>query len=93
MLVVTRKEAFGHRSSGTSIHALVHDARNPLNAISVALEVLTERMKRDGGGQLDVAYARCLGLMRDNIARMDGVLQCIEATRPHGRERQEERCP
>jgi signal transduction histidine kinase len=93
LLVVTRNNAFEQRSSGRSIQALVHDARNPLNAISVALEVLTERMKRDGGGQLDGAYARCLGLMRDNIARMDGVLQCIEAIRPHGRERQEGRCP
>ncbi len=54
------------------IDSLVHDARNPLNALAINLEVLTDKLRQAamlGGAEKN------LRAMREQIFRVDGILQ------------------
>ena len=54
--------------------SMLHDARNPLNALSINLEVMAERMRRETGG-LPPAYEKNIRVMREQITRVDGILR------------------
>jgi signal transduction histidine kinase len=69
------------------IDSLLHDARNPLNALSINLEVLAERIKRESGGALPAQYEKNIKTIRDQIQRVDGVMKQFAdfiAPRPSG---------
>lgn len=56
----------------TLVDGLLHDARNPLNALAINLEVLTDKLRRsDGLGGAD----RNLRAMREQIFRVDTILR------------------
>lgn len=61
-------------TSNRLMDSLVHDARNPLNALSINLEVLTEKLK-DEDGQVPAKVQKNLKAMRDQIGRVDGILR------------------
>ncbi|MET0402002.1 MAG: histidine kinase dimerization/phospho-acceptor domain-containing protein [Cystobacter sp.] len=54
--------------------SLLHDVRNPLNALSIHLEVLTEKLKVETG-QVPPSQEKNLKSMRDQIQRVDGILR------------------
>ncbi len=56
------------------IDSLVHDARNPLNALSINLEVLTEKLKGEDG-EVPPKQLKNLKAMRDQIGRVDAILR------------------
>ncbi|ATB32948.1 histidine kinase dimerization/phospho-acceptor domain-containing protein [Melittangium boletus] len=53
--------------------SLLHDVRNPLNALSIHLEVLTEKLKVEG--QVPPSQEKNLKSMREQIQRVDGILR------------------
>ena len=54
--------------------SLLHDVRNPLNALSIHLEVLSEKLKAETG-QVPPSQEKNLKSMRDQIQRVDGILR------------------
>lgn len=54
--------------------SLLHDVRNPLNALSIHLEVLSEKLKGETG-QVPPSQEKNLKAMRDQIQRVDGILR------------------
>lgn len=54
--------------------SLLHDVRNPLNALAIHLEVLTEKLKGESG-QVPAAQEKNLKAMREQIARVDSLLK------------------
>lgn len=54
--------------------SLLHDARNPLNAIAIHLEILREKLK-DENGVVAPAYEKNLQAMREQVFRVDGILR------------------
>jgi len=68
----------------TLVDSLLHDARNPLNALAINLEVLTDKLRQpDGLGGAD----RNLRAMREQIFRVDTILRRFAdflAPRPSG---------
>ncbi len=58
----------------TLMDSLLHDVRNPLNALSIHLEVLTEKLKGETG-QVPPSQEKNLKAMRDQIQRVDGILR------------------
>jgi phosphoglycerate-specific signal transduction histidine kinase len=54
--------------------SLLHDVRNPLNALSIHLEVLTEKLKGEAG-QVPASQEKNLRSMREQIQRVDGILR------------------
>jgi signal transduction histidine kinase len=56
---------------------LLHDARNPLNAMAINLEVMAERIKREQGGALPPHHEKCVKSMRDQIGRVDSILKAF----------------
>ncbi len=58
----------------TLMDSLLHDVRNPLNALSINLEVLAEKLK-DDSGQVPASQQKNLKAMRDQIQRVDGILR------------------
>jgi K+-sensing histidine kinase KdpD len=54
--------------------SLLHDVRNPLNALSINLEVLSEKLKGEAG-EVPPSQAKNIKAMRDQIQRVDGVLR------------------
>ncbi|WP_147422899.1 sensor histidine kinase [Citreicoccus inhibens] len=54
--------------------SLLHDVRNPLNALAIHLEVLTEKLKGDSG-QVPPSQDKNLRAMREQIQRVDGMLK------------------
>ena len=57
------------------IESLLHDARNPLNALSINLEVLTEKLRLAIGGAVPAAQEKNLKAMRDQVMRVDQILR------------------
>jgi K+-sensing histidine kinase KdpD len=55
--------------------SLLHDVRNPLNALSINLDVVHEKVKRGGSGSLAQATQKNVLAMREQIRRVDGVLR------------------
>ncbi|WP_407737005.1 histidine kinase dimerization/phospho-acceptor domain-containing protein [Hyalangium sp.] len=54
--------------------SLLHDVRNPLNALSINLEVLSEKLKAETG-EVPPSQAKNIKAMRDQIQRVDGILR------------------
>ena len=54
--------------------SLLHDVRNPLNALSIHLEVLSEKLKGETG-QVPPSQEKNLKAMREQIQRVDGILR------------------
>jgi len=54
--------------------SLMHDVRNPLNALAIHLEVLSEKLKAETG-QVPPSQEKNLKAMRDQIQRVDGILK------------------
>ena len=68
--------AAAHASSApVLVDSLLHDVRNPLNALSIHLEVLTEKLKASGDGEVPVGPAKNLKAMREQLQRVDGLLR------------------
>jgi signal transduction histidine kinase len=62
-------------SSAVSLmESLVHEVRNPLNALAINVEILQEKLARASGGEVPAAQAKNLQAMRDQIARVNGLL-------------------
>jgi signal transduction histidine kinase len=58
----------------TLMDSLLHDVRNPLNALSINLEVLSEKLKAETG-EVPASQAKNIKAMRDQIQRVDGILR------------------
>lgn len=58
----------------TLMDSLLHDVRNPLNALSINLEVLAEKLKGETG-QVPASQEKNIKAMRDQIQRVDGILR------------------
>lgn len=56
------------------MESLLHDVRNPLNALAINLEVLTEKLKGEDG-EVPPGQAKNLRAMREQVARVDGILR------------------
>jgi len=54
--------------------SLVHDVRNPLNALAINVEILQEKLSRASGGQVPPGQVKNFQSMRDQIARVNGML-------------------
>jgi len=63
--------AFGHLAA-----ALAHEVRNPLNSMAIQVELLESRCQRSPSIEpaLKDAASRSLGVLRKEIARVDGLL-------------------
>ncbi len=55
--------------------SFLHDARNPLNALSINLEVLAERLRREAGGALPAQYEKNIRTMREQVVRVDAMMR------------------
>jgi signal transduction histidine kinase len=58
----------------TLMDSLLHDVRNPLNALSINLEVLAEKLKGEEG-KVPASQEKNIKAMRDQIQRVDGILR------------------
>jgi signal transduction histidine kinase len=67
-------DAARFQSVGPVMDCLLHDVRNPLNAISINLEVLTEKLKLQTG-QVPAPQEKNLRAMREQLQRVDGLLR------------------
>lgn len=56
------------------MESLLHDARNPLNALAINLEVLTEKLK-DDDGKVPESQDKNLRAMRDQVYKVDAILR------------------
>lgn len=56
------------------LDSLLHDVRNPLNALSINLDVLTEKLRREQG-EIPPAQEKNLKVMREQIFRVDAILR------------------
>jgi signal transduction histidine kinase len=54
--------------------SLVHDVRNPLNALAINVEILHEKLSRAAGGEVPASQAKNLQAMREQISRVNGML-------------------
>ena len=51
--------------------SLVHDVRNPLNALAINVEILQEKLARAAGGEVPASQAKNLQAMREQVARVN----------------------
>ncbi|WP_338866548.1 sensor histidine kinase [Myxococcus stipitatus] len=58
----------------TLMDSLLHDVRNPLNAMAIHLEVLSEKLKAETG-QVPPSQEKNLKALREQIQRVDGILR------------------
>ena len=65
-----RAHLLGRLSAG-----LVHEARNPLNAMSLHLELLAEKLRCDATGEVPPQLARNLDCARKQVRRLDELLR------------------
>ncbi|HET9155985.1 MAG TPA: histidine kinase dimerization/phospho-acceptor domain-containing protein [Myxococcaceae bacterium] len=54
--------------------SLVHDVRNPLNALAINVEILQEKLSRAAGGEVPATQAKNLQAMREQVGRVNGLL-------------------
>jgi signal transduction histidine kinase len=60
------------------VESLMHEVRNPLNALSINLEVLTERLKSANNGQdLPANQEKHLTAIRNQLQRVDGTMRAF----------------
>lgn len=65
-----RWEAIARLASGLS-----HDVRNPLNALAIHLEVLADKLRRDGRGAIPAHLEKNLAAARAQVNRVDGIVR------------------
>lgn len=70
-----RGEAERYALAARLMDSLLHDARNPLNALSINIEVLAEKVRLQSGGTLPPSQEKNFRAMRDQIRRIDGILR------------------
>jgi signal transduction histidine kinase len=63
-----------HDATNRLMDSLLHDARNPLNALAINLEVLAEKLK-DEDGKVPESQDKNIRAMRDQIFRVDAILR------------------
>jgi len=56
------------------MESLVHEVRNPLNALAINVEILCEKLARASGGEVPPTQAKNLQAMREQIGRVNGLL-------------------
>jgi signal transduction histidine kinase len=54
--------------------SLVHDVRNPLNALVINVEILRRSWPAAAGGEVPPAQAKNLHAMREQVARVNATL-------------------
>ena len=54
--------------------SLVHDVRNPLNALAINVEILQEKLSRAAGGAVPATQAKNLQAMREQVSRVNAML-------------------
>lgn len=78
--------AAAYTAAARLMDGLLHDARNPLNALAINLEVLSEKLRAEDG-EVPAAQERNLKAMREQIFRVDAILRRFAefiAPRPSG---------
>ena len=61
-----------------------HDARNPLNAVVIHLEVLSDKLRRENGGAVPTGLEKNLKAIRDQVNRIDEMVRrFVEIAAPH----------
>ncbi len=63
-----------YQAASRLMESLLHDARNPLNALAINLEVLGEKLK-DDDGKIPETQDKNLRAMREQVFRVDGILR------------------
>ncbi|MBX5480351.1 MAG: HAMP domain-containing histidine kinase [Myxococcaceae bacterium] len=63
-----------HLVSQRLMDSLLHDVRNPLNALSINLDVLTEKVRRELG-EIPASQEKNFKVMREQIFRVDAILK------------------
>lgn len=58
------------------VESLLHDTRNPLNAMVINLEVLTEKLKDDSGA-VPASLEKNIKAMREQVFRVDAILRAF----------------
>lgn len=66
--------AAAYQAVSRLMESLLHDARNPLNALAINLEVLGEKLK-DDDGKIPETQDKNLRAMREQVFRVDGILR------------------
>jgi signal transduction histidine kinase len=66
--------AASYASIAYLVDSLLHDARNPLNAMAINLEVLNEKL-RDGAGVVPPSMEKNIRAMREQVFRVDTILR------------------
>jgi signal transduction histidine kinase len=56
------------------VDSLLHEARNPLNALSINLGILSQKLKAPGG-EVPPAQEKNLRAMREQLSRVDDILR------------------
>jgi signal transduction histidine kinase len=67
-------DAVRYATAATLMDSLVHDVRNPLNALAINLEVLTEKLKAETG-EVPPSQEKNLRAMREQVGRVDALLR------------------
>ncbi len=70
-------DAGRHTLVAPLVDGLLHEARNPLNAISINIEVLAERLKRELGGSLPASHEKSIRSIREQVLRVDEMLRAF----------------
>ena len=74
-----RAHAIARLSDGFS-----HDTRNPLNAVVIHLEVLSDKLKREHAGAIPFGLEKNLKAIRDQVGRIDEMVRrFVELAAPH----------
>lgn len=61
-----------------------HDTRNPLNAVVIHLEVLSDKLKRSNNGEIPLGLEKNLKAIRDQVGRIDEMVRrFVELAAPH----------
>ena len=68
-------DAARYRLLSRLLESLAHDVRNPLNALSINLEVLTEKLRLASAGTVPPAQEKHLVAIRNQVGRVDGILR------------------
>lgn len=67
-------DAMRQRATAPVVESMVHDLRNPLNALSINLEVLMEKLRAETG-EVPANQDKNVRAMREQIQRMDALLR------------------
>ena len=70
-------DACRYQTFSRLVESLMHEVRNPLNALSINLEVLTERMRGQSGGTLPANHEKNLTAIRTQLQRVDATLRAF----------------